>query len=121
MVPETEVAVDDAVKAYIDKVSDGRRALLERLRTILLEAFPGVEEALWWNMPTYRSGGGWVALGYRKDGISLYTCSADHIAAFKAAHPRIRSGKACLNFRPKDTIPVEDVVEVARHAFENAK
>jgi len=110
--------MNDRVRAYIDRVSDDRRALLGRLRALLLAAFPEAQEVLWWSMPTYRLGNGWVALGYRKDGVSLYTCSAEHIIAFKAAHPRFRTGKACVNFRLADDVPAESLVQVARHAFD---
>jgi uncharacterized protein YdhG (YjbR/CyaY superfamily) len=59
-----------------------------------------------------------VALGYWKGGVSLYTNSPDHIAAFRAKHPAIKTNKASLNFKIEDEIPVEDLKQVIIHAIE---
>ena len=72
-------------------------------------------------MPTYAVGDGWVAVATQKHYVSLYTCSAAHIAEFKRRHPEIRTGKGCINFSPRAALPVEDVEGVIRHAVERPK
>lgn len=74
-----------------------------------------------YKMPTYSYGDGWVAIANQKSYISLYTCSAEHIEAFKAKHPTYKTGKGCINFRQKDALPLEDVKAVINHAILHPK
>jgi hypothetical protein len=62
-----------------------------------------------------------VALGYWKKGVSLYTNGERHIAEFKAKHPSIKTGKASINFRAVDKIPIVDLRKVIQHAMERSK
>ena len=74
-----------------------------------------------YRMPTCHRGDGWVAIANRKRYVSLYTCGYHHIAAFTRKHPQVRTGNGCINFREKDTLPLEDLGEVVRHAMEHPK
>lgn len=109
------------IKQYIDAVTDSRRALLKQLMAIIGEVYPHLPPTKWWGMVSYQKKPGWVALGYRKDGVSLYTCGAHHLIKFKADNPKIKTGVGCINFRIKDQIPVKDVQEVVRHALEEIR
>ena len=60
---------------------------------------------------------GWVGLGYRKDGVSLYTCGVPALAEYTALHPQIKSGKGCLRFgKNLKSIP-EGLDKVINQAF----
>jgi uncharacterized protein YdhG (YjbR/CyaY superfamily) len=72
-------------------------------------------------MPTYRIGEGWVAIANQKHHVSLYTCGYHHIEAFRKAHPRIKTGKGCINFRDRDELPTEDIRQVVQHAIRQPK
>jgi len=109
------------VKEYFRRVPKERQPLLRKLHALILEAYPDAESLIWYNMPTYRAKSGWVSLANQKHYVSLYTCSEQHIAAFKAKHPKIKTGKACINFRDTDEVPLEDVKKVVRHAIEHPK
>ncbi len=74
-----------------------------------------------YKMPTYSVGNGWVAIANQKHYISLYTCGYHHIQAFRENHPKIRTGKGCINLRDNDVFPLEDLSEVIRHAIESPK
>jgi hypothetical protein len=50
--------------------------------------------------------------------VSLYTTDPEYIAAFKERHPRIKTGKASLNFRLTDQLPAEDVRRVVERTIE---
>ncbi len=69
-------------------------------------------------MPTYEAGEGWVAAANQKNCISLYTCSAEHLESFKRKHPKIKTGKGCINFKDSDDIPINDLIPVIKSAME---
>ena len=71
-----------------------------------------------YKMPTYEYQEGWVAIANQKQYISIYTCSAEHIAEFKKKHPEIKTGKGCVNLRDGNEIPLVDLETVIRNAME---
>ena len=97
--------MDAAVTAYFDAVPDSRRPLFDALHELILTTCPNAEISLSWGMPTYRDGDSWVSLANQKHSVSLYTCDARHLAAFKRRHPEVPTGKTCINFRPSDSVP----------------
>jgi uncharacterized protein YdhG (YjbR/CyaY superfamily) len=110
--------MNKAVQQYIDALPKERKPLFNRLKELVLELYPAAEVKLWYRMPTFKVGKGWVALANQKYYVSLYTNSAGHIKAFKDKNPHIQTGKACLNLKPEDTVPEEDVKQVIRHAID---
>ena len=113
--------MNDRVQAYFEAVPAARRARLDVLHELIVALFPEAEMTLSYEMPTYRVKSGWVAIANQKHYVSLYTCGAAHIAAFKAKHPRYKTGAGCINFRDTDELPLEDLKQVIRHAIEQPK
>ena len=109
------------VAAYLDAVPAERRALVDALHALILEAFPDASVDMSYRMPTYRVGEGWVAIANQKRYVSLYTCGAHHLVEFRAEHPRIRTGKGCINFSPREPLPLEAIGRVVRHAIAHPK
>lgn len=109
------------VEHYFAALPEARRPLLEQLHALITGLFPDAAVSLDYRMPTYRRGDGWVAIANQKRYVSLYTCGAHHLAGFKARHPDIRAGKGCLNFRPGEALPLEDLQQVIKHAIEHPK
>ena len=111
----------DEVEAYFASVSGERRARLDSLHNLITSLYPDATVDLQYKMPTYHAGEGWVAIANQKNYVSLYTCGEHHLAKFKAKHPEIKTGKGCINFRPKDTLPLSDIEQVVKHAMDHPK
>ena len=110
--------MDESVQRYIDAIPAEQRPLFDRLQSLILELYPDAEVVISYQVPTYKAAGGRVSLGLWKDGVSLYTTGPEYIESFKARHPRIKTGKASLNFGLADDVPEGDVREVVRQAME---
>ncbi len=113
--------MDKAVKAYLAMVPDERKPIVDALHMLIVGLYPKATIDMKYKMPTYQMGDGWVALANQKNYVSLYTCGYHHIAAFKEKHPKIKTGKGCINFRPTDQLPVQNLKAVIKHAITQAK
>ena len=109
------------VRKYFDAVADSRKLHVDRLHSVIIECFPEAAIDMKYKMPTYSLGEGWVAIANQKNYVSLYTCSAEHLAEFKKKLPKYKTGKGCINFREKDEIPEKYVKAVIRHAILHPK
>jgi uncharacterized protein YdhG (YjbR/CyaY superfamily) len=109
------------VRSYLAAVPKERKPLVNRLHELIVELYPDAEIDMSYRMPTYKAEEGWVALANQKQYVSLYTCGAHHLAEFKSKHPKIKTGKGCINFKQSDTVPVAAVKKVIRHAIEHPK
>lgn len=102
---------------YIEAVPATRRARLLLLIDLIRQHYPGAKVSLRYRMPTFELEAGWVAVANQKHYISLYTCKPEHIQTFKAAHPDIKTGKGCINFRDRDDIPLDAAADVIHCAM----
>ena len=109
------------VQHYFSQIPAERNERFQTLHSLIITLYPEAEVDLTYKMPTYKVGKGWVALANQKNYISLYTCGYHHIESFKKNHPKIKTGKGCINFRDKDPLPVKDIQEVVKHAIEHPK
>lgn len=107
----------DHIQRYINSGSTEQQALIGRLEGLILELFPDARQTIYYGLPTYKSGKGQVSVGFWKEGVTLYTTNPEHIAAFKAANPKIRTNKASINFKIADPLPIEEVEGVVRRAM----
>lgn len=105
------------VEAYFESAQPNRKEKMLQLRGVILEHFPLAKESMAYKMPTYEFENGWVAIANQKNYVSLYTCGEMHLESFKAVHPKIKTGKGCINFKDKDVIPIDDVVPVIKSAM----
>ena len=112
-------AVNRDVQRYLDSIPDDRKALVETLHELIIGLYPHAEIDMSYRMPTYKAKGSWVALANQKSYVSLYTCGAHHLVAFKKKHPGVKTGKGCINFKTTDRLPVTALREVIRHAIEH--
>lgn len=109
------------VETYFAAVPASRRARIMALHELVLELYPEAKVDLQYRMPTYHVDAGWVALANQKNYVSLYTCGYHHISEFRERHPRIKTGKGCINLRDRDPLPLDDLRSVIRHAIEHPK
>lgn len=61
------------VQRYMDAVPEEQRPLFDKLYALIMGLYPNAEVVISYQIPTYRVKSGWVALGYWKDDVSLYT------------------------------------------------
>ncbi len=113
--------MNEDVGKYFDSAPDERRAKLDVLHKLIIGLYPHTSVDLEYRMPTYHCGDGWVAIANQKNYVSLYTFGAHHLEVFKLRHPRIKTGKGCINFKPGDEIPLADVEHVVTHAMDHPK
>ena len=113
--------VNADVKRYLAAVPENRKPLVERLHGLIVRLYPEVAIDMSYRMPTYKVGDGWVALANQKRYVSLYTCGAHHLAAFKKNYPGIKTGTGCINFRLSDEVADEAIEQVIEHAIEHPK
>jgi uncharacterized protein YdhG (YjbR/CyaY superfamily) len=113
--------MDEAVRRYVDAIPAEQRSLFDRLQSLILDLYPDAEVVISYQVPTYKARGGRVSLGLWKDGVSLYTTDPRHIEPFKTKHPRVKTGKASLNFKLADELPEQDVREVVERAMQPSR
>jgi len=113
--------VDKEVTKYLGSVPKERKELVDKLHRLITSLYPEAEIDMKYKMPTYHAGGGWVAVANQKNYVSLYTCGYHHIAPFKEKHPKIKTGKGCINFKVSDLVPLKDIELVVKHAIEHPK
>ncbi|MHB0856633.1 MAG: DUF1801 domain-containing protein [Anaerolineae bacterium] len=110
--------MNDQVQRFMNAVPEDRKPLFDRLHALILSLYPDAQIVISYQVPTYKVKSGWVALGYWKAGVSLYTNNPQHIAEFAARHPHIKTNKASINLKLTDEVPMEDLEQVIRHAME---
>jgi uncharacterized protein YdhG (YjbR/CyaY superfamily) len=115
------LATIDPVQVYRDALPERRRERFDLLQRLILGLYPDAEVSMRYRMPTYSWGDGWIALGNQKGYFSVYTCGAQHLGAFKQRHPRIKTGKGCINLRDSDPLPMADLKEVIHSAMKASR
>ena len=111
----------NTTQEYFTALPSDRRTILDALQHLILSLYPDATIDMQYKMPTYHAGDGWVALANQKDHVSLYTCGESHLVEFKQKHPDIKTGKGCINLKPIDDLPLEDIEQVVGHAIEHPK
>jgi uncharacterized protein YdhG (YjbR/CyaY superfamily) len=113
--------VSKETQDYIDSVQDERHDLMLKLSAIIQDVYPQIEPVMWYHVLTYRKAKGWrnwVALGYRKNGVTVLT-NGSHMDGYRKQHPEARTGKGSLQFKPSDKLPVEDLKILIKNAVED--
>lgn len=100
------------INRYIEGQPEDRRVVLSHLVALIQEQAPDAEASMKYKMPTFERAGHWVAVANQKHYVSLYTCQEEYIEEFRLKHPKVKTGKGCINFTRMDSIPYGDVVRV---------
>ena len=109
------------VERFVEAVSDDRRALYDKLHSLIMSMYPGAEVVISYGIPTYKVKDGRVGLGYWKQGVSLYPFGGDRLEEFRAKYPDIKTGKGTINFKLSDKVPVPALKKVIKQAIENPR
>lgn len=110
--------MNDDVQAYLNSIPAQRFDRFKSIHDRILKLYPDASVDISYKMPTYRAGGGWVALANQKHYISLYTCGESHLESYKLKHPLQKTGRGCINFRARDEIHLDDLDAVIKHAID---
>jgi uncharacterized protein YdhG (YjbR/CyaY superfamily) len=91
------------VDQYLAMVSDDQRAALERVRKIVHEAAPGVEEGISYQIPEFRlNGKRLLYMGAAKNHCAIYGIDGANSGDLEGYDT---SGKGTVRFEPDDPLP----------------
>jgi uncharacterized protein YdhG (YjbR/CyaY superfamily) len=120
------------VQEYLDELPEAQRAVVSRVRQLVLENLPaGYEESMSWGMIAYgiplerypntynKQPLAYIGLAAQKNHYALYLmgCYADSEhdqklrAGFEQAGKKLDMGKSCLRFKRLDDLPFDVLAE----------
>jgi len=106
------------LEIYLQEIPGHRIERFTSILNLIREMYPDASESMKYHMPTFESDAGWIAIGNKKNYISVYTCMEKHITPFKALYPEVKTGKGCINLRDKDVISLAGLKPVIKSAME---
>lgn len=105
------------IDVYLARLVPLRHERGEALDALIRGLAPDATVDMSHRMPTYRRGEHFVAWASQKRCLSVYTCSAERSAAFRAKWPKIKAGVGCVNFKDTDPFPLDDLKTLVRDAL----
>lgn len=97
---------------YIEGIPADRRAVVERLRALIVETVPEATEHMQYGMLGYAiRGRPFAALASQKNHLALYLMDLYTQPGLRALHAAALSkldvGKSCIRFQPKHELPLD--------------
>lgn len=105
------------IEAYLAALEPLRRERGQALDALIRGLVPDVAIDIRHRMPMYQLGEHFIAWASQKRCFSIYTCSAERSASFRAKWPTIKAGVGCVNFKDSDPFPVDDLQTLVRDAL----
>ena len=110
------------VDEYLARVSDDKRAALQKLRKTIMAAAPRAEECISYQLPAYRLNGMLVAFGATANHCAFYPMSASTVAAHKEELKDYDTSKGTIRFQPDNPLPASLVRKLVKARIaENAE
>lgn len=110
------------VDEYLARVSDDKRAALQKLRKTIKAAAPRAEECISYQLPAYRLNGMLVAFGATANHCAFYPMSASTVAAHKEELKDYDTSKGTIRFQPDNPLPASLVRRLVKARIaENAE
>ena len=111
----------ESVNEYIAAYPEDVQAILQRVRRILRKALPGAEEAISYQIPTYKLHGGYVVYfaGW-KEHYSLYPATGRLVAAFKNDLAPYEVKKSTIRIPFSRPVPVKLIERIAKFRAKDA-
>ncbi|MDG1752735.1 MAG: DUF1801 domain-containing protein [Thalassotalea sp.] len=106
-----------SISNYIENLPKERIERFNSIHSLIVKLFPNVEQSMKYKMPTFSLEAHWIAIASQKNYLSVYTCNAEHLAEFKKKHPKIKTGKGCINIKDKDQFDLNDLTSVITSAL----
>ena len=110
-----------SVDEYIATHPKDVQAILQRVRGAIRKAMPAAEEAISYQIPTYRLHDGYVVYfaGWRKH-YSLYPATGRLVAAFKDDLAPYELSKGTIRFPLSQPVPVKLIERIAKFLAKEA-
>ncbi|MBX9459086.1 MAG: DUF1801 domain-containing protein [Rhizobium sp.] len=102
------------VAAYLDAVDGPRRALLERIRTIVRAEAPDAEEVIAYGIPTFKLSGNLVHYAAFKNHMSFFPGGTAHNDAFKDELAGYKVAKGTIQFTTEQPLPDDLIRRIVR-------
>jgi uncharacterized protein YdhG (YjbR/CyaY superfamily) len=110
-----------SVDEYIATFPEGVQTILRRVRSTIGKALPGAEEAISYQIPTYRMHGGYVVyFGGWKQHYSLYPATGHLVAAFRDDLAPYEVSKGTIRFPLSQPVPVKLIERLAKFLAKEA-
>jgi uncharacterized protein YdhG (YjbR/CyaY superfamily) len=101
--------IDEYIKTFPDNV----QAILQKVRQTIKENAPGAEEAISYQMPTFKMNGNLVHFAGYKNHIGLYPTPSG-TEAFKKELSAYKSGKGSIQFPLDEPIPFSLIKKIVK-------
>lgn len=110
-----------SVDAYIQSFPKDVQAVLQTVRTAILEAAPEAEETISYAMPAYKTGGKAVVYfaGY-KSHVGFYATPTGH-AAFEKKLAKYKQGKGSVQFPLSEPMPLKLIADITKFRVKEVK
>jgi uncharacterized protein YdhG (YjbR/CyaY superfamily) len=104
-----------SIDEYIATFPEGVQTILQRVRSTIRKALPGAEEAISYQIPTYRMHGGYVVYfaGWKQH-YSLYPATDHLVAAFEDDLAPYEVNKGTIRFPLSEPVPVKLIAGIAK-------
>ena len=111
-----------SIDEYIATFPRGVQDTLQRVRTTIRKAVPKAEEAISYQIPTFKLQGSYVVYfaGWKQH-YSLYPASSQLVAAFKDELAPYEVNKGTIRFPLSETVPVKLIGGIARFLAKEAE
>src|SRR4029453_8177909 len=110
------------IDEYIATFPPDVQAILQRVRTTIRKAVPKAEEAISYQIPTFKLHGSYVVYfaGWKQH-YSLYPASSQLVAAFKDELAPYQVNKGTIRFPLSKPVPVKLIAGIARFLAKEAE
>ncbi len=110
-----------SVNEYIATHPKGVQAVLQRVRSAISKAVPGAEEAISYQIPTFKLHGTYVVYfaGWKQH-YSLYPANERLVAAFKGDLARYEISKGTIRFPLSEPVPAKLIERIAKFLSKEA-
>ena len=102
------------IDEYLARLSDEKRAALERLRAIIRSAAPDAEECISYQIPTLRQNGMLVGFGASANHCTFFLMSTSVMATCRKDLKNYQTGKGSIRFQPDDPLPAALVKKLVK-------
>lgn len=99
---------DPEVQAYVDAIDAAHRPLFDRVRRLVLEAFPDARQVISYKIPAFVVGRHRLYVGAWKHGVSVYGWHDGRDGGFAGRHPELVTGRGTIRLRPEDAEDLDD-------------
>jgi uncharacterized protein YdhG (YjbR/CyaY superfamily) len=110
------------VDEYLARLSEDKRAALQKLRTTIRSAAPKAEECISYGIPAFKLNGMLVGLGATTKHCAFYLMSASTVAEHAAELEGYDTSKGTIRFAPEAPLPAALVKKLVKARIaENAR